>query len=86
VRTSFEYRSLPVYDSAFSPDATMIVLAHGSSITLWDVETNQLLRALDVGKDFDLRKLAFVGEEGRFLVGAGVKRGVVVWDLLSCQG
>jgi WD40 repeat protein len=86
MRTAFDYRSLPVLDSAFSPDATIIALVHGSCVTLWDVESNQVLKTLDAGAGINLCRLAFKGAEGRFLVSTGQDRGVIVWDLLSCEG
>ena len=84
-RSTFAYRSLPIYDAVFSPDSTILALAHGSVITLWDVEKNVLLRALD-GALKDVRQIGFVGEEGRFLVAAEATKGLAVWDLLSCEG
>lgn len=44
---------------------------------------NVLLRALDSA--IDAQKVAFAGTEGRYLVASGSTRGVVVWDLLSCN-
>lgn len=84
-RSTFAYRSLPIYDAVFSPDSTILALAHGSVVTLWDVEKNVLLRALD-GALKDVRQIGFVGEEGRFLVAAEATKGLAVWDLLSCEG
>ena len=83
-RSSFGYRSLPIYDASFSADATILALAHGSIVTLWDVETNSLLRTLDSGLS-DVRQLGFVGGESRYLVASERYRGVAVWDLLSCE-
>jgi NET1-associated nuclear protein 1 (U3 small nucleolar RNA-associated protein 17) len=76
---------MPIHDASFSPDGTLVALAHGSVVSLWDTESNALLRTLDGGAISDVRKLAFVGAEGRYLVGSGSK-GFVVWDLLSCEG
>lgn len=69
--------------AAFSPDATIIALAHGTVVTLWDTVNNVLLRALDSA--IDARKLVFAGSEGRYVVVGGAPRGVAVWDLLSCN-
>jgi len=84
-RSTFTYRSMPIYDAVFSPDSTILALAHGSVVTLWDVEKNVLLRALD-GALKDVRQIGFVGEEGRYLAAAEVAKGLAVWDLLSCEG
>lgn len=84
MRSSFDYRGMPIHSSAFSADGTIVALAHGSVISLWDVATCVLLRTLSAGHVTDLRLVTFVGKEGRYVVGAG-KAGVAVWDLLSCE-
>lgn len=84
-RSTFTYRSLPIHDVVFAPDSTLIAFAHGSVVTLWDVEKNILLKALEGGVT-DVRQFGFIGEDGRYLVTAGSLRGIAVWDLLSCEG
>ncbi|WVW83264.1 hypothetical protein I302_105283 [Kwoniella bestiolae CBS 10118] len=84
-RSTFDYRGMPICDSAFSPDGTIVALAHGSVVTLWDVESNVLLKVFDTPSGLDIKKTGFVGDEGRYLVGAGQDTGVIVWDLLSCE-
>lgn len=76
---------MPVVSSAFSADGTIVALAHGSVISLWDTATCALLRTLVAGQVMDLRHVIFVGKEGRYIVGAG-RCGLAVWDLLSCEG
>lgn len=80
IRSTFSYRSMPIHASAFSPDGTIVALVHGAVITLWDVQSNVMLRVLDAGRE--VTKCLFVGD--RHLVAGG--EGVVVWDLLSCEG
>lgn len=80
IRSTFSYRSMPIHASAFSPDGTIVVLVHGPVITLWDVESNVMLRVLDAGRN--VTTCAFVGD--RYLAAAG-SEGMVVWDLLSCE-
>jgi NET1-associated nuclear protein 1 (U3 small nucleolar RNA-associated protein 17) len=70
---------MPIHAASFSPDGTIVVLVHGPVITLWDVESNVLLKVLDAGRQVD--KCLFIGD--RYLVAAGA--GLVVWDLLSCE-
>nr|XP_018263992.1 uncharacterized protein I303_03870 [Kwoniella dejecticola CBS 10117]OBR86150.1 hypothetical protein I303_03870 [Kwoniella dejecticola CBS 10117] len=84
-RSTFDYRGLPIFDSAFSPDGTIVVLAHGSVVTLWDVESNVLLKVFDTSSGSDVTQIGFVGQEGRYLVGTGQAQGIIVWDLLSCD-
>jgi NET1-associated nuclear protein 1 (U3 small nucleolar RNA-associated protein 17) len=85
MRTAFDHRGMPTYGSAFSPDGTIVALAHGPVISLWDTESNALLRTVDGGGVSDTKRLVFVGAEGRYLAAIGSK-GLVVWDLLSCEG
>ncbi|WVR05059.1 hypothetical protein IAU60_002071 [Kwoniella sp. DSM 27419] len=84
-RSTFDYRGMPIYDAAFSSDATIVALAHGNVVTLWDVESNIMLKVLDTASGMDIRQISFVGTDGRYLVGTGEKKGVVSWDLLSCE-
>lgn len=81
-RSTFSYRSLPVYAAAFSPDSTLVALAHGTVVTLWNTASNVMVRALE--SSIDARKIAFVGGEGRYLAVGGAQKGIAVWDLLSC--
>jgi len=71
---------MAIHAAAFSPDGTIVALVHGPVVTLWDVESNVLLKVLDAGRQVD--KCLFVGD--RYLVAGGA--GLVVWDLLSCEG
>ena len=74
-----------MHTAAFSSDGTILAFAHGLVVTLWDVETNVLLKVLDATQ-VNVSKVVFVGAEGRYLVGAGATKGLTVWDLLSCEG
>ncbi|OWZ80139.1 NET1-associated nuclear protein 1 (U3 small nucleolar RNA-associated protein 17) [Cryptococcus neoformans Tu401-1] len=84
-RSTFNYRNLPIRASAFSPDASILALSHGSVVSLWDVSSNILLKVLDSGLTSDIMTIGFIGKEGRWLVGTGKGSGVAVWDLLSCE-
>lgn len=82
-RSTFKYRSLGVSSAVFSPDGTLVALAHGSVVSLWDTESNVLVRTLESA--VVANKVAFAGSEGRYLVAVGATKGVTVWDLLSCE-
>lgn len=84
-RSTFNYRNLPIRASAFSSDVSILALSHGSVVTLWDVNSNILLKVLDSGLTTDVMSIGFVGKEGRWLIGGGEGKGVAVWDLLSCE-
>lgn len=71
---------MPILASAFSPDGTIIALVHGAVVTLWDTESNAMLRVLDAGTE--VNKCLFVGD--RYLVVGGA--GLVLFDLLACEG
>lgn len=75
---------MPIHSAAFAPDATIVALAHGGVITLWDVESNALLKTLD-GVVEGVCDVGYVGEEGRYLAAIG-KKGLAVWDMLTCEG
>lgn len=77
---------MPIHAAAFSSDATIVALAHGAVVTLWDVDSNILLKVLEDASVSDAHKVAFVGPEGQYLVAAGKRSGIAVWDLLSCGG
>ena len=77
---------MPIYAAAFAPDGTIIAVAHGAVITLWDTDSNALLKVLDSFSVQDAQKIAFVEPDGRYLVAAGGFSGLAVWDLLSCEG
>ncbi len=77
---------MPIHDAAFSCDGTIIALAHGAVVTLWDAESNLLLKVLNDSAVDNVHKVAFVGPDGRYLVAGGMSTGIAVWDLLSCEG
>ena len=83
---SFNYRSLSALDAAFSPDGSLLAVAHPGCVSLWNASTGRLIRALtaqSVGQE--VKKVAFLGKEGMRIVAAG-KSGSVVWDVLTCEG
>lgn len=86
LRSTFNYQNLPVYSSAISVDGSLLALAQGTVVTLWETSSNVLLRVFDTADIEGVRKVQFLGSEGRWLAFAGQSRGVGVWDLLSCQG
>ena len=77
---------MPIYAAVFALDSTIIAVAHGPVITLWDTDSNALLKVLDNVSIQDARKIAFIEPDGRYLVAAGGSSGLAVWDLLSCEG
>lgn len=87
MRSTFGHRGLPIYSAAFSPDGSLIVLAHGPILTLWNAASNALLRVLDA-TDLGVAgatRVSFVGSGGQSLAVAGPATGLAVWDLLACD-
>lgn len=86
--TLFSHRSLPIYDSAWSPDGAILALAQGSVVTLWDPISSTLrgtLACSEFGKT-EIKKVVFSGKDGRWIIGAGAKKGLVTWDLVNGSG
>ena len=57
-------------------------------VTLWDPLTSELRGTLSCSEfsktaKGSLSRVEFVGQDGRYLVGTGAKKGVVVWDLVK---
>lgn len=86
LRSSFNYQGLPIFSSAISVDGSLLALAQGTVVTLWETSSNVLLKVFDTADIEGVRKVQFLGSEGRWLAFAGQARGVGVWDLLSCEG
>ncbi|EIW69565.1 hypothetical protein TREMEDRAFT_71675 [Tremella mesenterica DSM 1558] len=85
LRSTFSYRSMPIYSASVSADSTILALAHGPLVTLWDLFSNVLLRVLDSGAFGESQRVGFAGPESRYLVCAGATQGLAVWDLLICE-
>ncbi len=96
LRSTINYRSLPITSSSFSRDNSLLALSHGASsvISLWDTTTTALLRVLECGVA-GAEKVAFTGgrDGGRWIVvaggrieGKGTGRGLEVWDLIKGDG
>lgn len=81
--TLFSHHGLPIRDSAWAPDASLLALAHGSVVSVWDPITSELRGSLASPRSRPITRVSFVGGEGRWVVGTGERKGVVVWDLLK---
>ncbi|CED84296.1 WD40 repeat protein [Phaffia rhodozyma] len=83
--TLFSHNSLPIHDSAWAPDSSLLALAQGSVVTLWDPVSSTLKGTLgcsEFPKGVSINHVAFVGIGGRYVVGGASKGGLVVWDLI----
>jgi len=80
-RSVFGFRSTTPLDSAFSPDGSLLAIAQGTFVTVWEPESNTMQTALSCPELRAARQVIFAGSGGRFLVVAG-SQAIVVWDLV----
>ncbi len=66
----------------WSPDGSLVAVAFGPYVTLWDSLSNTLLDTLTCAEVPLVLDLCFVGRDGRQLAAVG-SRGVLLWDLIS---
>ena len=85
-RSTFSYRALQARQAKFSPDGSLLAVAHDQGqLTLWDVGTNEMLQALSCTDVKGSQECAFLGKSGRYVVLSG-RRALAVWDLVSGKG
>ena len=83
---SFHYRSIVCIDAAFSPDNSLLAVAHLGHITLWSANEGTLLKVLHAETSVgSIKKVRFAGKEGTRLVFGGTT-GMQIWDILTCEG
>jgi len=81
-RSSFHYRSeLPTHVS-WSNDGSLIAVAAGTFVPIYDSITNALLQVLVASECGRVTSVHFLGSSGRYLAVAG-GRDLVLWDLVS---
>lgn len=66
----------------WSPDGSLVGVAFGPYVTLWDSLSNTLLGTLTCAEVPLVLDLCFVGRNSRQLAAVG-SEGVVLWDLIS---
>ena len=85
-RSTFSYRTLQPRQAKFSPDGSLLAVAHDQGqLSLWEVGTNVMLQTLSCVDVKDSRECAFLGKSGRYVVLSG-PRALAVWDLVSGKG
>ncbi len=82
------YKGLPMTASAFSPDGSVLAIAAGSKVTLWDPETCRLAAVLSLAPEHQalglpLGRLAFI--PGSPYLVASSDAFLAVWNLLSAS-
>ncbi|KAG8956137.1 hypothetical protein FRC03_010903 [Tulasnella sp. 419] len=84
-RTSFGYRNEVPTRLTFSPDGSLLAVAQGMFITLWDASSNVLVRALTTMATKSISSFAFLGNAGRYIAASGADQ-IIVWDLVTSKG
>ncbi|KAG8938511.1 hypothetical protein FRC00_014729, partial [Tulasnella sp. 408] len=82
-RATLTYREEAPLDLSFSPDGSVLAVAHGSYVTLWDGQTHALLYAMSSLPFRKVKTVHFVGTNGRYLVVSGDSKDAIVWDVLK---
>lgn len=81
-RSSFHHRSELPSHASWSNDASLLAVAAGSFVPIYDSATNVLLQVLVASECGRVSSVHFLGSIGRFLAVAG-ERDLVLWDLVS---
>ncbi|CAH0767904.1 unnamed protein product [Bemisia tabaci] len=76
------YHDLSAQDMSFSSDGSLLAVAFGPSLTLWDVDTNIMKSSLTYSKDH-LSRVEFAHNECSHLIIGTTESLLIVWDLLS---
>eukprot|EP01137_Pigoraptor_chileana_P009467 Opistho-2@57784 len=78
------YQGLPAHAAAFSEDGSLVAVAFGSTVTLWDPVSNSLQGVLSYPPSNE--KVSFVAfiAASPFLV-ASTETTVYVWNILTCS-
>ncbi|KDQ14448.1 hypothetical protein BOTBODRAFT_32576 [Botryobasidium botryosum FD-172 SS1] len=81
-RSTFSYRSQVPTQATWSPDGSLLAVAQGASVTLWDPQSNAMRHVLTCSEVPSVTQVAFVGKAGRYVVVNG-EAGIAMWDLVS---
>ncbi|KAE9137689.1 hypothetical protein PF010_g1233 [Phytophthora fragariae] len=76
------FRDEPVTAVSFARDGSLLAVAYGNKLTLWDVATHSLRRVIGSADGKEIRQIVFPGENSPFVVIVTVDQ-VQVWNLLS---
>ncbi|TYZ69467.1 hypothetical protein PybrP1_001889 [[Pythium] brassicae (nom. inval.)] len=78
------FRATPITALAFAPDGSLLAVAYGPLLTLWDVHTHALRHVLSAADGAPIRQVAFAGASSPFVV-LTTRAQVQVWNLLSLE-
>lgn len=85
-RSAFEHRAMPAYSHAWSADGSLLAIAHGAVVTLWEPLSNVFLHAItssSTSSDTDMNTgtVQFVGSGSRY-VASTEGTFLSVWDVV----
>ncbi|KAI7871378.1 WD40-repeat-containing domain protein [Mucor mucedo] len=78
------YRDSNPTSAAFSEDGSILAVAFGQVITLWDPYSNSIQNVLAQPTKHAVLSLSFLGDQCPFLI-AKTKNHLYVWNLLTCK-
>lgn len=81
-RSIFGYRDHKPAQARWSPDGSLLGVAQGPFLTIWEPLSNTLLASLSCPELKAGVNLAFLGKAGRFVAVTSTKT-IVVWDLVK---
>ncbi|KDN37155.1 WD40 repeat-like protein [Tilletiaria anomala UBC 951] len=80
----FSYRGNVAREISFSPDGTLLAVAHGTAVTIWDLTSNAMRLAFVLPDVKSFYHVCIGGRRGRFVAASGGKI-AIVWDLITQQ-
>lgn len=82
-RSSFAYRETTPHAAVWAPDGSLLAIAQGMFVTLWDPQTLVMQARLASPELRDVRACIFTGRKGRFIAALGMNAQLLIWDLVS---
>ncbi|XP_028415073.1 WD repeat-containing protein 75-like [Dendronephthya gigantea] len=77
-------RDEPVGDATFSSDGSLLAVAYGQALTLWDPCINEQKKTLYTPYSHNIRQVKFGRKSCSHIALASTKHHLMAWDLLSC--
>ncbi|KIJ54655.1 hypothetical protein M422DRAFT_24559 [Sphaerobolus stellatus SS14] len=81
-RSTQGYRSQVPHCAACSPDGSLLAIAFGSTVAVYELSTNAQRLTLKTPETRNISNVIFIGGSGRFIA-VSYWRGLVVWDLIT---
>ncbi|CEG49669.1 WD40 repeat protein [Plasmopara halstedii] len=76
------YRDEPITALAFARDGSLLAVAYGNKLTLWDITTHALRRVIPSADGNTIKQIVFLGTSSPYVVIVTTNQ-VQVWNLLS---